>query len=141
MAKIVFKCLQCGRCCRNLLVETEEGLAGLTLFSDERTLFPSELISPYMGFGWGKPSEPKHVVTYQLSVSKCPNLSKDNVCKVHDKRPLACQAFPLRLEGRDPHIVNSDECTFMEGVEKKLDSLKRSRLTELVFSSQRIAGN
>jgi Fe-S-cluster containining protein len=108
----------------------EDGLAGLTLFADERHLFPSELISPYVGCGWGTPSEPKHVVSYQLNVIKCPNLSKDNYCEIHANRPLACQAFPLRLEGREPHVVNPDECAFMEGVEKKMSSLKHLRIKE-----------
>jgi len=126
MAKIDFKCLQCGRCCKHLLVETEYGLAGLSLFPEEKNLFPSELISPNVGIGWGIPSGPKHVTTYQLNVSGCPHLSKGNLCDIHNKRPLVCQAFPLRLrERREAHIANSSQCTFIEEVEGKIGSLNR----------------
>ena len=111
-------------------METDAGLAGLGIFSDERTLFPDELVSPHVGLGWGSPSGPKHVVSYQLNVNDCPNLSEDNRCKVYDKRPLVCQAFPLRLsEGREPH--NASGCSFMKEVGKDVDSLKRLRLTKL----------
>ena len=96
MAKIVFKCLRCGHCCRNLLREFDGDLKGLVISPNERKLFPKKLISPRVGIGWGLMG-PKHVVSYQLDANACPRLSKDNLCKIYNKRPLVCQAFPFFL--------------------------------------------
>lgn len=118
MAKIVFKCLRCGRCCRNLFKEFEGQLHGLSLFSDEKKLFPNKLVSPQTGIGWGL-SGPKYVVNHQLNVNVCPHLSKDNLCRVYDKRPLACQAFPLIAMA--PWTIG--DCTVVEEIERKIGSL------------------
>jgi len=123
MTKIVFKCLRCGRCCKNLFREIEEGLFGLNVFPDEKELFPKKFVSPYIGIGWGT-SGPKYVVSYQLNINVCVHLSKDNLCKVYDKRPLACQAFPLLSAGPfGTSIPDPNECTFVEKVEKEAGSL------------------
>jgi Fe-S-cluster containining protein len=123
MAKIVFKCLQCGRCCKNLFRDVEGALVGLGLFPDERKLFPKKLVSPQTGVGWGL-SGPKHILDYQLNVSACPHLSKDNSCGIYDKRPLACQGFPLIWTGPSgTTIADPSDCTFVEEIEKKMGSL------------------
>lgn len=130
MAKIVFKCLQCGRCCRSHLKEVDGALAGLGLFAEEKDLFPSEFVSPHVGIGWGAPSGPKYVVSYQLNVNDCPNLLPCNVCKIYDKRPLVCRAFPLRLgQERDTQIASV--CAFVEEVGKRVKSLSSSQLAKL----------
>ena len=124
MAKIVFKCLQCGRCCKDLIKELEGGLSGFSFSPDEKNLFPNELISPNVGIGWGMPGGPKYVTAYQLNVGTCPNLSKGNLCSIHDKRPLTCQAFPLIPTGSGgTAIAEPDHCAFVEEVERKLGSL------------------
>ena len=77
MKKIVFKCLQCGRCCRNLIREENGVTSGLTFFSeDEKELFPQELVSPATGFGWGHIG-PKVIVRYQnTECDYCSNIVK-----------------------------------------------------------------
>jgi len=123
MTEIVFKCLQCGRCCKNLLREIEGTLVGLGLFPDERKLFPMELVSPQTGIGWGL-TGPKHILDYQLTVSACPHLSKDNLCKIYNKRPLACQAFPLIWTGPSgTTIADPSDCTFVKEIEKRTGSV------------------
>lgn len=64
-------------------------MVGLGLFPDERKLFPKKLVSPQTGVGWGL-SEPKHILDYQLNVSACPHLSKDN-----HKSQVNCELFKL----------------------------------------------
>jgi Fe-S-cluster containining protein len=102
----------------------------LGLFGEEKDLFPSELVSPHVGIGWGNSSGPKYVVSYQLNVNDCPHLSAGNVCKIYDRRPLVCRAFPLRLgQERDTQIASA--CAFVEEVGKRVDSLSGSQLAKL----------
>lgn len=123
MVKVIFKCLLCSRCCRNLLKEFEGQLHGLSLFSDEKNLFPNKLVSEQTGIGWG-PLGPKYIVNYQLNVNVCPHLSKDNRCGVYNKRPLACQAFPLVAMGTKGGVLTRpNNCTYVEEIERKMGSL------------------
>lgn len=124
MVKIVFKCLRCGRCCKNLFKELEGALSGLSLSHDEKNLFPNNLVSQQTGIGWGL-SGPKHIVNYQLNVNVCPQLSQNNLCKVYYKRPLTCQAFPLTAMGLgiSATIASPKDCSFVEETERKKGSL------------------
>ena len=102
----IFQCLQCGTCCRNLLRETNTGLHGLNLFPSERDLFPQEVVAPYMGIGR---TSPVAIILLQLTDNVCVHLSQDNRCKIHDNRPLACQAFPIVSVRDKPWITT--ECS------------------------------
>lgn len=125
MAKIVFKCLECGCCCKNLFKEEFGILSGLTFFFDERKMFPKRLVSPATGFGWGV-SGPKHIIRYQLNTNRCPYLSQDNVCNIYDRRPLICQAFPLSsMSTLGTTVVDPKDCSFLEKIEKKVGSLAK----------------
>lgn len=124
MEKIVFKCLKCGRCCRTLLKDVNGILRGLGLTIEETRLFPTELISPGMGIGYGEIDKPKFVLQYQLNVNECPHLSENNLCKIYQERPLACSAFPLISMG--PHgtvIAKPTDCRFVEEYELKYSPL------------------
>jgi len=82
-----------------------------------------ELVSPQTGIGWGL-TGPKHILDYQLTVSACPHLSKDNLCKIYNKRPLACQAFPLIWTGPSgTTIADPSDCTFVKEIEKRTGSV------------------
>jgi len=94
MSVIIFACIQCGTCCRNL-IEDVNGIAnGLHLTLKETRLFPSELISPYFAIGT---KQSKHIISYQLNVDVCPHLTGENECRIYEKRPLTCKAFPLEI--------------------------------------------
>ena len=124
MSKIVFECLRCGRCCSNLFSNLSyQGLLGLSLAPEEKKRFPKKLVSPQIGIGLGS-SGPKHVISYQLNVNTCPHLFKTNLCKVYDKRPLSCQAFPLISGGPfGTTIADPNDCTFIKEIEKEVGSL------------------
>ena len=126
MAKIVFKCLRCGRCCKNLFKEELGVVSGLTFFFEkEKNLFPKRFVSPATGFGWGV-SGPKYVIRYQLNTNTCPHLSKDNFCNIYDKRPIICQAFPLSSLGSlGTTVVDPKDCSFLEKIEKEVGSLTK----------------
>lgn len=135
MTKIVFKCLQCGRCCRNLLKEDKiDGLLyGLALSLEETKLFPKEAASSQIGIGLGY-SGPKFVIQYQLNLNVCPHISKNNLCKTHDSRPLACQAFPLISLGPiGTTIAAPEDCTFVAQIERKIGSLNGVPMTPKKF--------
>lgn len=123
MGKIGFKCLECGHCCRNLFRKIEGALVGLSLFPDEKKLFPEKLVSPNSGIGWGL-SGPKHIIDYQLNTKICPHISNRNLCKVYDKQPVNCQAFPMTWMGpAGTTIAHSDDCTFVKEFERDVGSL------------------
>jgi len=124
MSKIVFKCLQCGHCCRTLLKQEGKIISGLTFFSDEeKELFPKNLVSPATGLGWGT-TGPKHIIRYQLNSNTCPHLGKNNLCKIYDSRPLVCQSFPLISMGHfGTTVAQASDCSFVENIEEKVGSL------------------
>jgi len=102
-------------------------LSGLGLFREEIKLFPKEFVSPEIGFGFGEkdPSKPKYIVGYQLNVQVCPYISEDHLCKIYEKRPLTCQAFPLRPLGPiGTTIASPKSCLFVEKTESKIGSLE-----------------
>jgi len=103
---LVFGCLKCGRCCRNLLRETKTGLHGLNLLPTERNLFPQKMIAPYMGVGRTKSEQ---IILFQLTEIVCPHLLNNNQCEIHDMRPLACQIFPIVSVG-DRSLITT-ECS------------------------------
>ena len=124
MSKLVFKCLQCGHCCKTLLKSDGRITSGLTFFSDEeKELFPKNLVSPATGLGWGA-TGPKHIIRYQLNSNICPHLDKNNICKIYDDRPLVCRSFPLISIGHlGTTIAQASDCNFVENIEEKLGSL------------------
>ncbi|MFQ6075923.1 MAG: YkgJ family cysteine cluster protein [Candidatus Bathyarchaeia archaeon] len=113
--KLIFRCLSCGDCCRNLLKEVDGNLNGLGLFPWERKLFPREMVSPQFGVGVMRKRgrlRPRRVVRYQLRVNVCPHLSEGNRCRMYESRPNACRSFPI--EPTPPFgAVVSRECRFI----------------------------
>jgi len=96
MADTFFECSKCGTCCRNLLEEREGVLKGLTLTASEKSLFSENLVSPLTATGKRKP---EHIIDYQLNVGDCPQVDEHNECRIYDKRPLICRAFPYIQAG------------------------------------------
>jgi Fe-S-cluster containining protein len=91
-ALIEFHCLQCGECCRRLLIDRQFIRKGLPLFPDERGLFPGELVK--RGVGIGHPEKPGfRVISYQMTEMVCPHL-EDGGCDIWEARPVVCRAFP-----------------------------------------------
>jgi Fe-S-cluster containining protein len=89
-----FECKKCGYCCKTLL-EYEGGvLMGLALLTEEeKKLFDEKDISP--AFGFGNEISPTQIASYQLNLAKCPHIAENNRCKIYDKKPLACRAYPI----------------------------------------------
>lgn len=110
MDGIFLKCMKRGNCCRNLLEEREGVLKGLTLTANETSLFPSNMVSPLTATGRKRP---EHIIDYQLNVNNCPHIDEANQCRIYDKRPLVCRAFPYVQRGF------SMKCPVLKGVFKK----------------------
>jgi Fe-S-cluster containining protein len=83
-----FKCNGCGKCCGHLLSYQDDLRFGLYLSPKEALLFPEECISPLFKYY-------NTIIAYQVSVDRCPHLTKDNKCAIYDNRPLTCQSFPM----------------------------------------------
>jgi Fe-S-cluster containining protein len=89
---IEFRCLECGECCRRLLIDSRLIRKGLPLFPDECGLFPRELIRP--GVGIGQPGEPGfRVISYQMTEMVCPHLDEGS-CGIWEARPVVCRSYP-----------------------------------------------
>jgi Fe-S-cluster containining protein len=91
----LFKCLECGICCRDIFDERGGEKRGLTLTLQEARLFPEDLIAPLAAFGF---QQPETIFLYQLKIKDCPLISQ-NKCTIYEKRPLVCRAFPLSQGG------------------------------------------
>jgi Fe-S-cluster containining protein len=124
--KIYFKCLKCGKCCRNLLKDEDGVVSGLMLFPDEIGLFPDKFVYPGLGLGFNRfdPAKPESIICYQLDLADCPYLSQENECQIYQKRPLICQVFPLHPMGSiGTSIVEPDDCAFVKKVESEIGDL------------------
>jgi len=94
--ELVFRCLRCGRCCKDLLAEDRGVLRGLTLMPDERRLFPESKVRPTVGLGRSPSGSGFEVIAYQLTEDTCPHL-KGNLCEIYLERPSSCRQFPFSL--------------------------------------------
>lgn len=96
---LVFRCLRCGRCCKDLLAEDKGVLRGLTLMPDERRLFPESKVKPAVGLGRDPKERSFEVIAYQLTEDTCPHLN-GNLCEIYADRPSSCRQFPFSLRLR-----------------------------------------
>jgi Fe-S-cluster containining protein len=92
-----YTCRQCGKCCRDLVQNDRGILRGLTLLPDEVSLFPEEIVKPYLGLGRRPHESGFKVIAYQLTSEDCPNL-EENLCTMYEKRPTSCRQFPFSLD-------------------------------------------
>jgi hypothetical protein len=102
-------------------LRNEKGIIlGLFLTEKETSFFNPKQICPQCGIGVERP---ENIIAFQLNLGVCPHISEKNECKIYDRRPLACQSFPIEPTPLG-NIVNA-ECP-------QAGSLTRN--PELVFS-------
>ena len=130
---MIFKCLKCSHCCRNLIQEDKikNLIHGLSIYPKERKLFSSNIISPEIGIGLGI-SGPTVILVYQLNVKVCPHILDNNKCKIYKFRPLVCKAFPLTAAGFGATIAAPEYCTFVKREEKNVGSLDRFMIPQQI---------
>lgn len=96
MAKLKFKCLLCGECCRHIS-DKRSSSKGLPLFEWEvkalKKIKSNIKIEPLDVF-YDSKSKLYFCLGYSLVGEPCVFL-KDNKCSIHKKRPLICKAFPV----------------------------------------------
>jgi len=96
-----FECLKCGRCCRNLVIDVIIGgktfLLGMFLWKEEVRHFAPDKVLPLYGAGIKGRSRvrPAEVFAYQYIENVCPHITKNNLCRIYNYRPLICRSFPL----------------------------------------------
>ena len=105
MSETEFKCSKCGYCCRTLFAYFGVVIMGLSLTKNETCLFDKKYIFPHMAIGTKEPTE---VIMYQLALAKCPHLNEKNECLIYEKRPLACQCYPV--DANPMSISVSEDC-------------------------------
>ena len=92
MSDMLFECKKCGSCCGGLFVYEHGVVSGLSLTEEEAKLFEPKQVAPYMAIGDEKP---RTIFFYQLTLTDCPQINEKNECKIYEKRPLICRAFPV----------------------------------------------
>jgi len=94
-----FVCTGCGVCCRKIVITNDYGTFGLYLEPQETKLFPKWHVEPFWGFGvkGRRRNRPKFVGAYQFTGEQCPYVTKQNECRIYERRPLVCRAYPLSL--------------------------------------------
>ena len=117
--QIKFECLQCGRCCIDILIDALGSLKGPYLSKEEAEVFPPDTVSP--SIGRGHDVDNITVTRYQINQAHCPHLIEDNQCQIYDKRPLVCRRFPLMFSsGNITNIAHGDDCKFISRKESEL---------------------
>lgn len=142
-----FNCIQdCSECCikRQYYPSKRFGKIGVLILPDEKNrieqlakeLGVQVLILPRIGVSDNDQDAPSRVIAYQMMGKEsngdtCPFLDTESdqrsahggyMCKIYDKRPLACSAYPLI--GTDP-VTLDQKCKFCQEcgqADKNLDS-------------------
>lgn len=98
-----FECLQCGRCCNRIRVESRGLMQGLSLLPGEETLFAEfpGAIMPYAAIRNPRHRKPNlKIVNYQMVREPCPLYDPDTkTCTRYDTRPAGCRAYPFSFGG------------------------------------------
>jgi len=115
-----FECLKCGYCCRNLRVDMGEWTLGLLLLPDEIKHFPEDKIVPMWAIGLKGRSRPRPATigVFQLDSKSCVHLTKENTCRIYDKRPVICHAHPLSLTIEQNLVVSASVNGSCKGAEE-----------------------
>jgi Fe-S-cluster containining protein len=109
-------------------LRNEKGIIlGLFLTEKETSLFDPEQICAHTAVGI---EGALNIIAYQLNLGVCPHISEKNECKIYDRRPLACQSFPIEttplgnlVNAECPQagsLIRNPELVFSEAGEKIL---------------------
>lgn len=122
--RIIYNCINCGECCKRLLIERQGVLKGLPLLPSEKILFHEGIIKP--GFGIGESgSRNFKIISYQMTRGVCPNHIY-NGCSVWTYRPAICRAYPIvPVISQGMKIVKTFDmtCTALKDYASKYDGL------------------
>lgn len=109
-----FQCTRCGKCCKEhrnpMLGQTH----GLMLLPGEIHLFPKERIKPMFRYHPNSSPELAEVIwMYQLDSDSCPQYDEEGrSCRIYEKRPLICRAFPFEWMGNS--LITHESCPEIE---------------------------
>jgi Fe-S-cluster containining protein len=88
-----FECAMCGQCCANQDVIQLTSYE-LYLLADYLKILPAELFERYCTISETSLNPQKHMYI-RTTDGRCPFLD-GKLCSVHEARPFACQAYPMR---------------------------------------------
>jgi Fe-S-cluster containining protein len=134
-----FSCIEtCSDCCiyREYYPSIEYGKTGVLILPKERSKIKDQIriadievkILPRLGIGKNRKGDgPKRILAYQMMGKNadgnlCPFLEIDSPqksphggfkCKIYEKRPLACHAYPVLLEN-DKTVKLDGKCQFCQ---------------------------
>ena len=94
--ELIFECLKCGSCCRDLLQKDKGVLRGLTLLNEEISEFKETSIKPAIGQGRRPHEKNFKIITHQLNKETCPHL-RNLECTIYERRPASCRQYPFSL--------------------------------------------
>jgi Fe-S-cluster containining protein len=108
--------MNCGSCCKDLVVTIDRIASGLYLLPNELALFSDDIVFPCIGLdNSANLFNPEFIALYQMTANNCLYLTEGNKCGIYDKRPLVCRSFPLTLpQSKEISVpLISKKCRFM----------------------------
>jgi Fe-S-cluster containining protein len=123
--QISYQCINCGECCKKLLIERQGVLKGLPLLSEERILFRRDVVKPGFGLGTLPGEHGFTIISYQMTRAVCPNHAYGG-CTVWINRPAICRAYPIvPMISQGLKIVKTFDmtCTALKDDAKKWDGV------------------
>ena len=91
---INYKCINCGECCKRLLISRQGVTKGLPLLTHEKNLFNKKDVSPSYGLGTSPENDTFKIIAYQMNKMICPH-RKYGGCIIWAYRPTICRSYPL----------------------------------------------
>lgn len=166
----IFKCKMCGNCCRNIRGRTERTslpplpsfvfkavpLSLMTIGLQEWEIstlreraeqFSVDLKIKADSILWDQNTETPIATQWNLDHDDCPFLSTENKCRIYDKRPLICQAYPLEafgllsLDHESKKSISYGDCSNVVPIRFPENTLFRVRPKELFHELFRVYGS
>lgn len=94
---MLFRCVRCGHCCKNIRGPQMGQTHGLMLLPEEVDRFPSGLVRPMIRYTHNALKNPGQVWMYQVDAEVCPHYDEKDGCLIYADRPTVCASYPFEL--------------------------------------------
>jgi len=89
---LAFKCLKCGKCCRELVIPIV--LSDIELWVKSGRLDLLTYVTEREARGWARRLGLEHYFTFVMRRGGCP-FYRGGLCSIYRLRPIACRLFPF----------------------------------------------
>src|SRR6056297_1570927 len=139
-----FECFRCGKCCHEIEEKSPGIYKRIPIYPEEADILeeiakkreiPLKMIEDLV-FPDIK-NKKILVLTWRIILEKnevCPFYGKNKGCTIHEKKPLACRAYPLAIKRVDAFNMKIDIdplCSFTIQRRKKLENINAEKLKQI----------